>query len=106
MSQLVEVKLFHSDFDSDHLETVTTEMRDRGAPIVRVVENQWEQLCAIEGCHRLRAAHALGLNPTLETISKADASGIIYAESGDWYSEEDLSDLVDGEYHAVWIDFE
>ena len=101
----VEIKLLHSDFDADHLEEVTREMQSRGTPTIRVVANQWDQYCAVEGCHRLRAALALDLVPVIEVVDYETGNNILYDESGDYRSKEEMADLADGEYDAVWLLF-
>jgi hypothetical protein len=57
--------------DADHLETVTAAMREMGAPEIRAF---WtgELWLALEGSHRLAAAAALGLTPTLIEMDEAD----------------------------------
>jgi hypothetical protein len=59
--------------DADHLAEVIAEMQTMGAPMIRCVETGYG-LVAIEGSHRLAAAAALGLTPTLVLI---DADEIV-----------------------------
>lgn len=58
--------------DTEKLETVKSEMRALGAPTIRAV---WCGDCwrAVEGSHRLAAAHALGLTPNIIEINEADS---------------------------------
>lgn len=64
------INTYHNYYDSNHLSKVTEEMRLRGAPIIRCIWSgihcEW---MAIEGSHRLRAAHALGLTPIIRDVS-------------------------------------
>ena len=59
--------LLHGHFDLGHLESVKSEMATRGAPTLLAVES-----CGVyyllEGCHRTRAAVALGLPIMLDLI--------------------------------------
>lgn len=62
--EAVKVHLLHYKYDPAHLADVTDEMRRRGAPRIRATlhDGQW---FAHEGCHRLRAALALGVAPVM-----------------------------------------
>jgi len=67
------VVLLHKHFDQDHLEMVTAKMRDLGAPTIKAVWSERHGLWfALEGCHRLRAAEALGLTPQIEEYEVED----------------------------------
>lgn len=57
--------------DAEHLADVIEQMRTLGAPTIRAV---WmgEYWLALEGSHRLAAAHALGLTPIIEELSYLD----------------------------------
>ena len=67
----MEIALYHKHYDKQHLEKVKTEMQKRGAPTIRCIwspaYNLW---MAVEGCHRLRAAHDLGITPIVKDISE------------------------------------
>jgi hypothetical protein len=62
----IVVNPLHGHFDPVRLTAVTTQMRARGAPVLRAYYDA-EVDCwhAREGTHRLRAARALGLTPVL-----------------------------------------
>ena len=64
-----------------HLAAVTAEMETLGAPTIRVVDCG-DHYMALEGSHRLAAAHALGLEPTLEIYDQDD---IIEIDGYDWF---------------------
>jgi len=69
----IEVTLLHPHFDANHLAAVTEEMRTMGAPKVKAVwQPGWGVWVALEGCHRLRAAHALGLTPEFDEVEYSD----------------------------------
>lgn len=54
----------HAPYDDGHLGSVMREMERRGAPTIRCLQfaGRWY---ALEGSHRLAAAHALGLAPRI-----------------------------------------
>jgi len=48
-------------------------MVELGAPSIKAVYMPlWDAWAALEGCHRLRAAYALGLVPEIEEIGYSD----------------------------------
>ena len=62
----MRVILLHEHYDDGHLAQVTEEMRILGAPrILAAWVECFGAWVALEGCHRLRAAHALGLTPEM-----------------------------------------
>lgn len=62
----MKVILLHSHFNADHLAKVKAEMRQLGAPSIHAVKDEaYGAWIALEGCHRLRAAQALGLIPNM-----------------------------------------
>ena len=69
----MRVILLHEHYDDGHLAQVIEEMRSLGAPRIRAA---WVECygawVALEGCHRLRAAHALGLSPELVPVEYDD----------------------------------
>lgn len=69
--------------DEDKLQGVIAEMRTLGAPTIEVVDCG-DHYQALEGSHRLAAAHALGLVPTL-VIREQDE--IIDITKYDWFDE-------------------
>jgi len=60
--------LLHSHYDASHLAAVTAEMADRGAPTLRAIRRDESTVWLLEGCHRARAAVALGLTVELDCI--------------------------------------
>jgi hypothetical protein len=67
------ISLLHNHYSPEHLEEVKAEMIKRGAPRIRAI---WNEGCgewkAVEGCHRIRAAHALGLTPIIVDITNQE----------------------------------
>ena len=77
---------------ADHLAEVISEMEALGAPTIRVVDCG-DHYMALEGSHRLAAAHALGLEPTLVIYEQDDMLDITqfdWFEANNW-SETDYS---------------
>jgi hypothetical protein len=59
--------LFHAHYDETHLAEVVESMRSKGAPRLRGV-NCGSYVQLIEGCHRARAANALGLTIEVDLV--------------------------------------
>lgn len=64
------VYLIHK-IDQDKLAAVKADMAVMGAPTIRVVDCG-DHYMAIEGTHRLQAAHDLGVNPDFVVLSQDD----------------------------------
>lgn len=93
----------HKHYDPDHLTAVTAEMRTLGAPIIRAVCADGDGLyVALEGSHRIRAASALGLVPTIDLIEYGDYA-IDGCDGGRGYTVAEIVD--DAAYDAVVIEF-
>lgn len=66
----MEIALFHKHYNEDHLESVKAEMLKLGAPKIRAIWSEaYACWMAVEGCHRLRAADALGVRPIIVDVS-------------------------------------
>ena len=84
----MRIALVHDHFDEAHLAEVIEEMKTLGAPTIKAVWmecfNHW---AALEGCHRIRAAAALGLTPEIDEVEYSDApcdvDGMTVAEVAD-----------------------
>ena len=69
----MKVALLHKHYDANKLATVTAEMQTIGTPTIKAVwMPNWDMWVALEGCHRLRAAHALGLTPEIDEVEYSD----------------------------------
>ena len=108
MEGMMIIALLHDHFDASHLVDVTAEMQTRGAPEIRAVWLEGHAVwAAIEGCHRLRAAHALGLRPVIipveysETVTVGDL-GL----DADCRGDDTVADLVDRCYEREWLTWE
>lgn len=85
--------------DADKLGEVTNEMLTLGAPVIRVVDCG-DYYMALEGSHRLAAAHALGLMPTLHILDQEDSvdiSGYDWFDACNWAETEYLAGEVASE---------
>lgn len=92
-----KVILLHAYFDPAHLEAVKADMATMGAPTVRAVWSEGDSAwVALEGCHRLRAAHALGIEPNIDEIPWDDEMTIGGEDSSfDLQDPTPLAALVD-----------
>ena len=64
----------HLPYEDGHLGKVVEDMRTQGAPTIRVVEYKGYYF-ALEGSHRIAAAHYLNLTPNF-VVLEPDAEGI------------------------------
>ena len=104
--------------DAAHLEAVKNEMLVVGAPTIRcIMDPAYGVLVALEGSHRLTAAHQLGFMPTLQILD----CGSLIARSeidlddygtfdGEFVSAGDAAELLagaQGDYPGCpWLKFE
>ena len=83
----------------NRLAVVTAEMQTMGAPTIEVVDcGDYYQ--ALEGSHRLAAAHSLGLTPTLvvrEQDEMLDITGYDWFEAQNWAETKYTAGEVAGE---------
>lgn len=69
----MKIALVHNHYDPDHLAAVIEEMKTLGAPTIKAVWMEcYDHFAALEGCHRIRAAKALGLVPEIEEVEYSD----------------------------------
>ena len=67
---MLNIVLLHRHYDDDHLAAVKNQMLKLGAPKIRCIWSEINGLwMAVEGCHRLRAALAIGITPVIINIS-------------------------------------
>ena len=70
----MKIALAHNHYNADHLAKIKSEMVTLGTPKIKAVWMEaYGHFAAIEGCHRLRAAHELGLTPEIEEVEYSDA---------------------------------
>jgi len=82
--------------DADKLAAIIAEMRDLGAPTIEAVDCS-DYLMAIEGSHRLAAAHALGIAPIV-TIHEQDDEVDVHGY--DW-DASDYGDLLEDRQYTA-----
>jgi hypothetical protein len=106
----MNIILLHSHYDKEHLAEVKAEMVTLGAPTIRAI---WLEMhgawMALEGCHRIRAAKALGLTPEIEEINGGDYA--LDDEACDHCLDIDspgttMQDLIDDAHRQTMIEFE
>lgn len=69
----MRIALLHQHYDDDKIQHVKANMQQLGAPKIKAVYMPvWDLWVALEGCHRLRAAHDLGITPVIEAIEYSD----------------------------------
>jgi len=101
-TRTVTVYAIH-DVDADKLASVSAEMRSLGAPTIRVVDcGDYYQ--ALEGSHRLAAAQALGLMPTLVVYGQdepIEIAGYDWYEADNWAAQVYEAGEVAGELQSM-----
>lgn len=88
---------------ADKLELVKNEMLRRGAPVLRVV-NCGDHYMALEGSHRLAAAHDIGIKPELVIFEQDDdieISGYDWFDAANWSGTIYPAGEVAGELYSV-----
>lgn len=104
----MQVALIHNHYDQDKLDAVKKEMLELGAPVIKAVYMDCYGIwAALEGCHRIRAAKDLGIEPVIETIEYSDTVttkeiGLGDAFDGDTWT---IAELVDGANQRKIINF-
>lgn len=69
----MKIALVHDHYDEEHLAKVIDEMKILGAPKIKAVWMEcYGHWAALEGCHRIRAAKALGLIPEIDEVGYDD----------------------------------
>lgn len=67
--EILKIYAKHEPYPNGHLEEVLNEMIRRGPPVIKCIE--WRgSLYAIEGSHRLAAAHYLGYVPIVDIVDQ------------------------------------
>jgi hypothetical protein len=105
---MMKVALAHNQYDKKHLIEVMAEMEEMGAPTIRIVHVENDLYQAIEGCHRLRAAAALGLTPEFEELDndtlRKDIDGLDYEDGMEHDDDATISSI--GDWENVTLCFE
>ena len=93
----MDIVLVHNHFEQGHLDVVAKQMESMGAPTIKAVHIDGDLYVALEGCHRLRAAEALGLEPEVDVIEYSEET--LVCDLGldfDPLDKLTVSDIVDG----------
>ena len=70
---MTTIALLHTHYDKAHLSDVMAKMEELGAPTIRAVWVECHGVwAALEGCHRIRAAHALGFDVKIEEVEYSE----------------------------------
>jgi hypothetical protein len=98
------IALVHDHFDDAHLDDVIAEMKTLGAPTIKAVWMEcYDRYQALEGCHRIRAAKALGLVPSIEEVEYSD--DMVSTVIGDVDDDYPISSYCDDTYRNTAIEF-
>ena len=106
----MELYLLHEYYNEEHLEAVKAEMAKLGAPVIRAIYDDCNDIyIALEGSHRIRAAKALGLTPIIDEVDYNDVCDLSVKDpalnldlDNDWTVEELVNDSI---REAVIIEF-
>lgn len=97
----------HAYFDAEHLERVKDEMAVLGAPRIKAVwvesHGAW---VALEGCHRIRAAAALGLVPEIDEVEWSDTMTTDDVVPGSFDDTWTVAEICDDAHRRPIISFE
>lgn len=102
----MRIALVHKHYNEKHLEEVMEQMKTLGAPTIHAVwMESYGHWAALEGCHRIRAAHQLGLTPE---IIEVDYSDEMCSTIAGYDGDEDymISEVCDDSYRTTVLDFE
>jgi len=105
---MISIVLYHNHYNSEHLQNVKEEMRRLGAHTINCWYDESNDIWfAVEGCHRLRAAYALGITPIINDISNDDT--LTYEVDGNTITididPDFFDDLYDRNYRNIILDF-
>lgn len=85
--------LLHKHYDDAHLSEVSKKMLELGAPVIRGIHDRTTgSFLALEGCHRIRAAKALGITPELVDVGIYDEDGYIDFDAMEGLTINSLTD--------------
>lgn len=101
----MKIALVHDHFEQAHLDQVISTMKTMGAPVIKAVYLEYcDTWAALEGCHRLRAAEALGLTPEIDAVEFNDVTTV--SDLGlDYQDEFRVCEIVDGFHVRHTIEF-
>ena len=99
------IVLLHDNYSEKKLTAVINEMKVMGPPTIRVYDLGFDNLYqAIEGCHRLRAAELLDLDPIIVEVESSNKIWDLEIDNWDEYQEDDTLEIL-GDYENKSISF-
>lgn len=101
----MNIVLPHTSFEAAKLEAVKAEMETLGAPVIKAV-NCGDFFAALEGSHRLRAAHELGLIPEIEEVEYSETVTTDEVVPGSYDDTWTIAQIVDDAHRSVMLQFE
>ena len=101
------IVLLHPQYDDEHLQQVIAEMQIKGAPVIRCIwSKNYSCYFAVEGCHRLRAAAALNINPIIKDISAQKTATIqLEQKNKKVFVKNFLAEMEEDASTAAYLDF-
>ncbi len=101
----MEIMLMHHDYDEQHLRKVIRQMIRFGRPAIHAVDVGEGRYVALEGCHRIRAAKALGLTPRIIPVEYSDTPlADLGLDQGDCGMT--VAEICDSYYSAAYVIFD
>lgn len=102
----MNIILPHDHFDAAHLASVIAEMEALGAPVIKAVRMEaHDAWVALEGSHRIRAAHELGLDPQIEEVEWSDTVTTDEVVPGSFDDTWTIEQICDDAYTRKMISF-
>lgn len=102
----MKIIVAHDHYTDEHLVEVKAEMATMGAPVVKC---SWIECygawMALEGCHRLRAAHDLGLAPVIDAV-EFDPDQSLNNLGCDYQDDLTMGELLDDAHNRAMLRFE
>ena len=97
--------LAHNHYEADHLAEVAEEMTALGAPTIKAVWMEaYGAWMALEGCHRIRAAHAAGIAPEIDEV-EYDADLNLQDLGLDYEDPTTIEQMAEGAHRREMIEF-
>jgi len=102
----MRVALMHDHFSAKKIEDVKQQMAVIGSPVIKAVYLEcYDIYAALEGCHRLRVAHELGIDVIIDEVAYSD---LMLSDIGclDEFGEDyTISEICDDAYRNIILDF-
>lgn len=96
----MKITLVHNHYDAAHLDNVINDMHELGEPTIKAYWNAaYDVWVALEGSHRIRAAHALGLVPVIDQVEYDDIAEINLQDLGFDFEDEITGEQINADVH-------